>query len=150
MKLNHINLCSSDVPALSSFLNRFFDYEVLKAGKVPMPAADTKAESDYAMLEGVDGSFIVITEILSPVQPAYPTNFHFGIIMETPAQVHDKHRELGEAGFHPEKISEGFEVLGERWTAFYCPIGDGMKIEVNHRTGPAAFRGGRSAASPSS
>ncbi|OPB02758.1 VOC family protein [Pseudomonas syringae] len=141
MKLNHINLCSSDVTALSAFLNRFFDYEILQAGKAPAPAGSSKSEYEYAMLEGSDQSFIVITEILSPIQPAYPTNFHFGIIMDTALKVHEKHLEMSEAGFHPEEISNGFEVLGVQWTAFYCPIGDGMKIEVNHRTGPAAFRG---------
>lgn len=147
MKLNHINLCSSDVVALSTFLNRFFDYQILQAGKMPTPAGSAKPEADYAMLEGSDRSFIVITEILSPEPVSYPANFHFGIIMDTQDEVHQKHRELSEAGCHPEQISDGFEVLGAKWTAFYCPIGDGMKIEVNYRTGPASFRTATNSAS---
>ena len=27
----------------------------------------------------------------------------------------------------------GFQVWGATWTAFYCPLGDGLDIEVNYR-----------------
>ncbi|PRY04638.1 hypothetical protein [Kineococcus rhizosphaerae] len=46
----------------------------------------------------------------------------------------EKHTELLDAGYEPGKISSGFEVLGATWTAFYCPLGDGLEIEINHRT----------------
>lgn len=126
LRLNHINLCSSHVSWLSDFLVAHFGYDVSQAGKMPA------SEAEFAMLEGKDGSCLVITQITSSAEPAYPAEFHFGIVMDSPEEVHGKHRELTRAGHSPEEVNS-FQALGASWTAFYCPVGDGMKIEVNHR-----------------
>lgn len=133
MKLNHINLCTSDVSALSAFLVNHFSYHVLQAGKVPADAGEAKAETDFAMLDGADGSSLVLTQIVPPGPSSYPTGFHFGIAMDSPDDVHAKHAELSANGHAPEGV-KSFEAVGATWTAFSCPLGDGLKIEINHRS----------------
>jgi hypothetical protein len=59
-----------------------------------------------------------------------PISFHIGFTVDTPEEVYDKHKELSESGHNPGTI-KNFNALGESWTAFYCPVGDGIDIEVN-------------------
>ena len=66
--------------------------------------------------------------------PAYPPGFHFGLIQDSVEAVHLKHAELTAAGLNPGRINGPFEAVGATWTAFYCPLGDGLEIEINHRT----------------
>lgn len=131
MKLDHINLCTTDVYYLVDFLIKHFDYSTLQAGKVPAAAPGTGG-TDFVMLEGSDGSSLVITQIVDASEPVYPKEFHFGIKMDSPDEVRAKHEELQKHGRKPEKINE-FDAVGSKWTTFYCPLCDGMKIEVNHR-----------------
>jgi hypothetical protein len=136
MKLNHVNLCSSDVTTLARTLETYFGYRTLEIGTVPDFDWATNPGSTYAILVGDDVSDIVITQI-DPVpegESAYPPQFHFGLMQDTAEAVHAKRAELEQAGFTPGKLNDGFEVLGATWTAFYCPLGDGLEIEINYRT----------------
>jgi hypothetical protein len=64
-------------------------------------------------------------------------------MQESAEAVHAKHAQLGAAGFDPGAISDGFEVFGAVWTAFYCRLGDGLEIEINHRTHSTILDGDR-------
>lgn len=143
MHLDHLNLCASDVPALSSTLERHFGYRLVQADRVPDVAGLPNAGSEFAFLMGQDGSCIVVTQIDAHPdgRSSYPPQFHFGLMQETAAAVHAKHAELTAAGFEPGEISAGFEVFGAVWTAFYCSMGDGLEIEINHRTRSAILDG---------
>jgi hypothetical protein len=134
MMLNHINLCSSNVPALTHTLDTHFGYRTVQAGTVLDEPWATDPGSHFAMLIGTDGSNLVITQI-DPVPggTAYPTGFHFGIIQDSPDAVTSKHDELAAAGLNPGPIST-FDALGATWTAFTCPLGDGLEVEINHRS----------------
>lgn len=138
MRLNHINLCASDVTGLADKLVTHFGYRIIDSG--PVPAAAGRG-SYFAAVVGADGSEFVITEI-EPAPDggsAYPTGFHFGLIQDSREAVYAKHAELTAAGLNPGKISDGFQVWEATWTAFYCPLGDGLEIEVNHRTPSAVL-----------
>ncbi|TQS45095.1 VOC family protein [Cryptosporangium phraense] len=135
MRLNHINLCASDVTALTDKLVAHFGYRLIDSGRSSFGPA-----GDFAAVVGKDGSEFVITQI-DPVPEggsAYPEGFHFGLIQDSRAAVYDKHAELVAAGLNPGDISDGFQVCGATWTAFYCPLGDGLEVEVNYRT-PSAL-----------
>jgi len=131
MRLNHINLCSSDVDTLTHTLVTHFDYRVVDSGAVPAPGSSV--DRRFATVVGKDGSELVITQI-DPDPAAYPGGFHFGLMQDSREAVHAKHAELTAAGLNPGRISDRFEVWGATWTAFYCPLGDGLEIEINHRT----------------
>lgn len=134
MHLNHINLCASNVPALASTLVNHFNYRLADSGAIPRP--DDDEDSHFALVIGADGSELVITQITAPPadQSAYPQGFHFGLIQPSREAVYAKHDELTTAGLTPGKINDGFQVWGATWTAFYCPLGDGLEIEINYRT----------------
>ena len=132
MRLNHINLCASDVTALTDKLVTHFGYRIIDSGHAPAAVGG----GYFAAVTGNDGSEFVITQI-DPVPDggsAYPKGFHFGLIQDSREAVYAKHDELTAAGLHPGEISDGFQVWGATWTAFYCPLGDGLDIEVNYRT----------------
>ena len=138
MRLNHINLCASDVTALAGQLVTHFGYRIIDAGHVPDAAGAYRGS--FAAVAGTDGSEFVITQI-DPAPDggsAYPKGFHFGLIQDSREAVYTKHAELTAAGLSPGAISDGFQVWGATWTAFYCPLGDGLEIEVNYRT-PSAL-----------
>ncbi|GAA2698150.1 VOC family protein [Actinoplanes palleronii] len=136
MRLNHINLCASDVTALAGTLVTHFGYRIIDTGRAPAAFGG----GSFAAVAGSDGSEFVITQI-DPVPDggsAYPKGFHFGLIQQSREAVYTKHAELTAAGLNPGAISDGFQVWGATWTAFYCPLGDGLDLEVNYRT-PSAL-----------
>ncbi|MCS7483801.1 VOC family protein [Umezawaea endophytica] len=139
MRLDHINLCASDVPALTRTLTRHFGYTALREGTVADYPGAPNPGAAFSFLLGQDGSHIVVTQITAAAEDvsSYPPQFHFGLMQDTVEAVHEKHAELTAAGHRPGPISSGFEVLGATWTAFYCPLGDGLEIEINHRTASA-------------
>jgi|GEM_PF-1038550 len=126
LKLNHLNLCTSDVPALRNVFTRHFGFDQQQGNEV------------YAMLRGSDGFSLVLTQLDQHSPPTYPNSllfkmrisFHVGFMLAAPAQVHAKHQELQAGGWQPGPV-QTFEALGAAWTAFYCPLGDGIDLEVN-------------------
>ncbi|MEV1048710.1 VOC family protein [Streptomyces sp. NPDC049916] len=130
MRLNHVNLCSSDVGELARTLSQHFGYRIIDSGPVH------NGEGSFAALVGADGSEIVITPIPrnTATGAAYPPGFHFGLMQDSREAVLAKHAELKNAGHSPGDIHDGFQVWGATWTAFYCPLGDGLDIEINYRT----------------
>jgi hypothetical protein len=132
LKLNHINLCSTDVNALSAIFCSHFDFKVVQTGKVPETFTNGPLPpgSAFAILLGTDGFSLIITEIGPNLPKRYPTDFHVGFTVDAPDQVYAKYKELTEAGRDPDPINS-FEAMGKTWTAFYCSIGDGIKVEVN-------------------
>jgi hypothetical protein len=129
MRLNHTNLCTSDVGALAAVFSKHFDFEVLQQN----------AES--AMLRGSDGFSLVLTVIDANSQPIYPNSvlfnfhisFHVGFVLEHQDEVYAKHKELIDNGYNPQEIKT-FKALEKSWTAFYLSVGDGIDIEVTYHT----------------
>lgn len=129
MKLNHANLFSSDVLGLSDLLIRHFSFEKEQAGE------------GFAMLRGCDGFSLVLMEFGADAPRLYPSadvfgmhiSFHIGFIVDSADKVHAKHRELSESGCRPGAIKT-FDAIGKSWTAFYCPVGDGIEIEITAHT----------------
>ncbi len=132
MRLNHANLFTSDVAALSGILRRHFSFEEEQAGE------------GFAMLRGSDDFSLVLTTIGPDSPSLYPSaeafgmrvSFHIGFVVDEPNEVHAKHKELRDSGCCPGPLKT-FDAIGEKWTAFYCPVGDGIDIEVTAHTSKA-------------
>ncbi len=130
MLINHINLCSSDVPALADTLIRHFEFEVIQEGEIPKNVT-YGAPGKFAMLRDKNEFYVVITHFELSAGSAYPSGFHFAVMLDSPAEVKAKHEELRLRGFELDDVHE-FDATGATWTAFYFQAGDGLKIEVNH------------------
>lgn len=128
MNLNHVNLCTNRVAEISAIFQDHFAFEVLDANEYS------------ATLRGQDGFLLVLTQTAADSPKSYPYthfpqfnfrfNFHVGFMLDSPGEVRAKHQQLKEAGLEPGSLNE-YQALGASWTAFYCPVGDGIDIEVN-------------------
>jgi catechol 2,3-dioxygenase-like lactoylglutathione lyase family enzyme len=118
MKLNHANLCTSDVARAASFFQNHFGFAPLG-----------EPRTNFAVLRGSDG---FILNLMRPGKAAvsYPDGFHVGFFVATPAEVHAKHAELAEGGWNPGAV-EDLTRGGFASTTFYCPLTDGALVEVS-------------------
>jgi hypothetical protein len=112
MKLNHTNLCTSDVTALCTIFTRHFGFVALQTS------------TEFAMLSGIDGFSLVLTKIDENSSQMYPNsqmvnlqvNFHVGFVVDSQQEVYDKHKELNDAGYNLGQIKK-FDAMGTTWTA---------------------------------
>lgn len=117
MKLNHINICTSEVARAVSFFTDHFGFTPLGAPR-----------ASFAILQGSDG---FILNLMRPGKAAvsYPNGFHVGFFVERPDQVHAKHAELVAGGWPPGPVEDLLRG-GYASTTFYCPLADGVLVEV--------------------
>lgn len=114
MKLNHLNLSVTDVPATKAFLETYF--ALRDEGGAP----DRK---NFAILRDDNGMVLTLMQG-APATVAYPRTFHIGFIQESEAQVNALHERL---------IADGFTVSpperSHAWT-FYVQAPGGILVEV--------------------
>jgi lactoylglutathione lyase len=110
MKLNHINLSVTDVPAATSFLEKYFGLRNPGGGK-----------SSFTVL--FDDNGLVLT-LMKSSQVAYPKTFHIGFGQESDERVNEIYQRLKDDGFdvNPPERSHA-------WT-FYVQAPGGFLVEV--------------------
>lgn len=110
MKLNHVNLTVTDVPAARSFLEKYFGLRI----------AGERGDAFAAMFDD-DG--LVLT-LMKDKQVSYPRTFHIGFAQENEERVNEIHRQL---------LQDGYDVAPPRrahgWT-FYVDAPGGFQVEV--------------------
>ncbi|GLS43808.1 VOC family protein [Methylobacterium brachythecii] len=118
MKLNHANICTSDVARAASLFEQHFGFARLG-----------EPRTNFAVLRGTD---CFILNLMRPGKAAvcYPEGFHVGFFVDAPAEVHAKHAELVEGGWNPGPV-EDLTRGGFASTTFYCPLLDGVLVEVS-------------------
>lgn len=116
MKLNHLSLAVPDVAAAAAFLEKFFGFEI----------GDIKGNNVISVLMGKD-NFIMVLTTLKHDDGAYPTDFHFGFILHTEAEVLSKYEQLITEGIEvsraPAKIRNSY--------AFYFHMPGNIMMEVS-------------------
>jgi catechol 2,3-dioxygenase-like lactoylglutathione lyase family enzyme len=119
MRLQHLNLTTSDVPALAAFFERFFGFEPYAA----------RGDALVVLRNGHD--FILTVMRGKTGEPAdYPANFHIGFYCDEASEVEAKHAELAGAGLSPNKIAFMDRGGGARVPHFYCAAPGNVLIEV--------------------
>jgi lactoylglutathione lyase len=112
MKLNHLNLAVTDVPAAEDFLEKYFDMRRL-GGNAGM-----------ALLTDEGGFVLTLMKASRATELKYPANFHIGFGQENEAQVNALHARLAADGFIAPAPSRE-----HAWT-FYIEAPGGITIEV--------------------
>lgn len=115
MKLNHLSLAVPNVLSVSAFMQQYFGFrqQELKGDKI-------------AVLSGND-HFILVLTASRPGEVPYPSDFHFGFMLDRPEEVSALYEKLI-AGGHPvprapAKIRNSF--------AFYFHIPGGVMAEIS-------------------
>ena len=120
MQLNHLNLCTNEVVALSDFFTRYFGFELVAM----------RGKEALAILQGTDGFALNLMQPSKGAVTAYPGSFHVGFLVKDAEQVLAKHRELTGAGLEPgelQKLTRG----GMATSIFYCVAPGGILVEVS-------------------
>ncbi|MFC4453069.1 VOC family protein [Deinococcus sonorensis] len=115
MKLNHINLGVTDVPATVDLFQQHFGLRPAGEG---MPMNDR-----MAFLRDDAGSLI---SVFRAPDVTYPKVFHIGFMQDTPEQVRAMHAQLTGAGF---EIPEPHENNGRLTFYFNTPGGFVLEVE---------------------
>ncbi|MGW9123749.1 VOC family protein [Paenibacillus chitinolyticus] len=110
MKLNHLNLTVTDVPASQAFLETYFG----------LTTRSTRG-SAFAVLSDDNGAVLTL---MKGAEVSYPKTFHIGFIQESEEKVNEINRRLKEDGFdvEPPQRMHG-------WT-FYVKAPGGFVVEV--------------------
>ena len=118
MRLNHINLAVSDVPASRAFLETYFEMNCV---------SDDSPETIVVMLD--DAKNVITLSNFKKVEAVeYPGAFHVGFSQPSRAEVDALHRRLSDDGFGPGRPKE----FHGAWT-FYMKAPGGFMVEVLHQ-----------------
>lgn len=112
MKLNHLNISVTDVPATVALMETYFGFS----------RSDMPCNEHMAFLHD-EGGFLL--GMFRAGEVDYPKMFHFGFVQDTPEQVRAIHAKLTEGGFNPPPMREEHGRL-----TFYLQSGTGVTIEV--------------------
>jgi lactoylglutathione lyase len=115
MKLNHLNLTVTDVPATHQFLQKYFGLR------------DMGGNNNMAFASDDNGMVLTLTsmKVGKETEVKYPATFHVGFIQESEERVNEINQRLKEDGFDvpPPSRQHG------SWT-FYFQAPGGFTIEV--------------------
>jgi catechol 2,3-dioxygenase-like lactoylglutathione lyase family enzyme len=117
VKLNHLNLTVSDVPAAHRFLATYFGLRGFQ-GMEPREAMSFMSD-DSGMLLALFRS--------NGTDPKYPAGFHIGFIQDTEEQVNEINQRLRDDGYQVPNPAR----LHGSWT-FYFQAPGGFLVEVLH------------------
>lgn len=115
MKLNHLNLTVSDVPAAQDFLVTYF-------GLRPQPWGDGQ---QMAFLKDDDGMIISLMKAPQAGEVSYPGMFHIGFMQESREQVDAINAQMGQGGLN---VKPAREFHGSY--TFYVKAPGGFTVEV--------------------
>lgn len=110
MKLNHLNLSVTDVPAAADFLEKYFGLH-----KQP---SDRKG---FCVL--FDADRLVLT-LMKTANVAYPSTFHIGFFQESEQRVNEIYQRLKDDGFDVNPPQRR-----HAWT-FYVQAPGGFTVEI--------------------
>ena len=119
MRLQHLNLATSDVAALAAFFERFFGFTPYAARGDALVVLRNKEDFILTVMRGKKGE-----------AADYPANFHIGFYYDEASAVEAKHAELTAAGLNPNRIAFMDRGGGARVPHFYCNAPGNVLVEV--------------------
>ena len=118
--LNHINLTTYNVPALTEFFCSVFDFQII-----------TQRTGKFAVLRNTEGFLLTLMydKQMTPEQ-GYPGLFHVGFLQPTQQAVDLTHQALSARSYiapQPTKLQRG----GPPTYGFYCQAPGGVLVEIS-------------------
>lgn len=115
MKLNHLNLTVTDVPAAANFLETYFG---LRRGD------GSRASKGFTVLFDDNGMVLTLMKAAHGQEVQYPSTFHIGFAQESEERVNEINRHLKDDGFEVDPPQRS-----HAWT-FYVHAPGGFMVEV--------------------
>ena len=115
MKLNHIALAVTDVPAAAHFLETYFGLRSPEG---------VQQRTSFAALFDDDGLVLTLMKAGHGREVTYPDHFHIGFSQESEERVNELNRRLRDDGFAVEPPQRS-----HAWT-FYVQAPGGFTVEV--------------------
>lgn len=115
MKLNHLNLTVTDVPAAADFLAKYFGLQRGEGGRT---------NKSFVVLFDDNGMVLTLMKAGHGQEVRYPSTFHIGFVQESEERVNEINRRMKDDGFevNPPQRSHA-------WT-FYVQAPGGFAVEV--------------------
>jgi catechol 2,3-dioxygenase-like lactoylglutathione lyase family enzyme len=117
MKLNHLNLTVTNLPAAAEFLEKYFGLR--KMGEAPGMAFLSDADADDA------GFVLTLMKAGTTTSVSYPKTFHIGFFVESAKTVDETYRRLKEDGFDAPAPTRNNHAYG-----FYVKAPGGFTVEL--------------------
>jgi len=120
LKFNHVNLTVTDVPGLTDFFERCFDFRV----------TERRGNGRFAVLEGPDGFILILMHGKDATHTSYPPLFHVGFLLHNEQEVSAAYQRIKGAGYEPptpELLNRG----GDPTFGFYHSAPGGIAVEVS-------------------
>jgi len=118
--LNHVNLATSDVPALIHFFEAGFGFHI----------AVQRGNGNFAVLLNSDGFVLTLMYDKTATANPYPSTFHIGFLVSSADIVHEHHARLHAAGFNPPSPTI-LQRGGGKTFGFYCAAPGGIFVEIS-------------------
>jgi lactoylglutathione lyase len=118
MKLNHINLAVTDVPAAATFLETYFGLRHIEGAP---------RDQSLDVLLDDDGLVLTLMRAGQAKEISYPGFFHVGFIQPSAEAVDELNRRLKDDGYDPKPPRR----FHGSWT-FYFTAPGGFRVEVLH------------------
>lgn len=115
MKLNHLNLTVTDVPAAANFLETYFGLRRI---------AGARASKSFTALFDDTGMVLTLMKAAHGQEVRYPSAFHIGFARESEERVNQINQRLKDDGFEVEPPQRS-----HAWT-FYVHAPGGFMVEV--------------------
>jgi catechol 2,3-dioxygenase-like lactoylglutathione lyase family enzyme len=119
MKLNHLDLQVSDVPAARRFFETYFGFRC------------PHAREGLVILEDEAGFVLAVSNLSQASVPHYPEDFHVGFIVERVEQVKEIYDRLQKAGV---SMKLDLQQMGPHLT-FLCYAPDAIPVQVSAPVG---------------
>jgi catechol 2,3-dioxygenase-like lactoylglutathione lyase family enzyme len=120
LKINHMNLSVSDVPALAKFFERCLGFTLTKL----------HTGDKFAVLHGEDGFLLILTYGKDAAHTSYPPMFHIGLLVAEESIVRVTHQRIIDAGYEVPELGI-LQRGGPPAFGFYCTAPGGVLVEVS-------------------
>lgn len=115
MKLNHLNISTTEVRASAEIFERYFGFH----------SVNGRTTDHLAVLTNEEGFLLLFSHFDKDSHPHYPEDFHFGFILDSNEKVNAVYEQLHAAGLAATPPS----VMHRSWT-FYFHLPGNVLIEV--------------------
>ncbi|QIP14358.1 VOC family protein [Spirosoma aureum] len=118
MTLSHLNIAVPDVAQTRAFFETYFGFE----------CTDVKGKDALAILMGKNGFILALSNFTKNQIPQYPSDFHVGMVVDTPEQVMETYTRMKADGVSLEHEPKTWGGRGT--TSFYVLAPGNFLVEV--------------------